>query len=386
MRGRSFVGLACLGVLGVLSSQAVAQVAPVGIPTVTVPTVTLPVPVPTVTLPLPGDGGGGGGGGGGGDGGGGGPSVPSDPVGDAADKLGDAVDGLFGGSGKESGSGGSGKGSGNAGSGNASAGKSGGQAKPSRRDPELRASHKKFKNRRQRGEPYGTTLSFWVAKRGLVRFFIRQEAPACREVGWFDVRAKPGVNRVRFLGRHRRKLLPPGTYTITAIAIRPSRDRSLGTVTVVIVPRNRETEDARRQPSRCGVSAMSAARRRASATSGNGGAGDGGAAVSTGDKKRSEGVAGATAAGAGFADSRAPRDGHVFGGAVPNPFEGAPGWLQASLLAALAVAILLLLAAALPARVIQPTAAATLIEYRRIDLAFAGAAILGAVAIAALLV
>ena len=105
-----------------------------------------------------------------------------------------------------------------------------------------------------------------------------------------------------------------------------------------------------------------------------------------------EGVAGADSAGEGAPEAvgpgvgsseSEPRDGHLLG-VVPTPFEGAPDWLQALLLVALAAAIILLLLAALPAERVRVAGASALVLHRRTELAVAGAAILAAVAILAL--
>jgi hypothetical protein len=60
--------------------------------------------------------------------------------------------------------------------------------------------------------------------------------------------------------------------------------------------------------------------------------------------------------------------------------------VQPLLLVALAGAILLLLAAAIPATAVRPVNAAPVVVRRRTEFALAGAMVLGAVAIAALIV
>ena len=369
------VSLALAGVLvGSLSADALGQAPGVTLPTL--PTVTVPtVTVPDITVPDTGGGGGGGGGGGSGGGGGGGGAGGGVPdASDVEEAVESVTSSLTGG----------GSGSGSGGSSASSSGSSGSRSaerrnEASREDPKLHTSRKKFKNRRERGEPYGTVLSFWLRRPATVRFLIRREAPDCAVVGSFTRRGQRGVNRVRFLGRYGGEALPAGTYRITAVAVRGERTKRLGSVRVVIVPPGRETEDARAQPSTCeGGSAVAGSDASALATLAGGDV-----AAQPGkkkNKKKGKGVAGA-AASSPHGTPDAPSGGVL--GVLPNPFDGVPLWLQLLLLALLALAIVLLLLAALPAPALRPTSAATFVARRRADLALTGALVLAGVAAAA---
>ena len=60
------------------------------------------------------------------------------------------------------------------------------------------------------------TFVFRVAGGGSIKFSVRQVAPVCRTVGSFTVRARAGLNRLRFTGRVRGHRLRTGTYQIRA--------------------------------------------------------------------------------------------------------------------------------------------------------------------------
>jgi hypothetical protein len=206
----------------------------VTVPTITVPSVTSPTPTPT---PPP-------------------ASVPSTPSVPSVSDVSGATSSI--GAASDSGSGSAASGSGSSVSPRA------GDARwtVTAKDPELRASRKKFKNVRERGEPYGTTLSFWLNRRGIVRLVIRREAPICDAIGIVTLRAEPGLNRVRFLGRWKRKPLPPGTYSVTGVVVRGGGVRSIGTVRLAIVGHSQDTDDARVRRSRCGAPAGTEAEER----------------------------------------------------------------------------------------------------------------------------
>jgi hypothetical protein len=329
--------------------------------------------------------------------------------------VGGVAGGSAGGAGGAGGTGGAGSGSGSAGGaapagGAASAGGAGGPgsgpgaASAPRR---VRAPQPMIRNTGDRRQRRAAVITFRLARPAVVRFRIRQEAPNCVVIGSFTVRGHAGRNRIRFAGRYRGVTLPPGTYTLTGHAFRNGRVTPLGTVTVVIVPEG--ATQARRRPSTCGgpddgVDATAAAELLAAA----GAQTQGGTAAGLG----ADGAAGEDKAGAGVASSvertdtggtdDADGDGEAAGAGagddgdddgssrpvlgVPNPFDEAPAWVQPLLLAALGGAILLLLLAAVPATAVRPVNAAPVVVRRRTELALAGAMILGAVAIAALIV
>jgi len=69
---------------------------------------------------------------------------------------------------------------------------------------------------------------------------------------------------------------------------------------------------------------------------------------------------------------------------IPNPFREAPAWLQPFMIGMAAVALILLPLGALPAWAIPWPGAAFFIAQRRTALVGAGAALLGALGVAAL--
>ena len=435
MRPTLLVCLALLAaLLGAWTADAVGQVPGVTLPAVTVPTVTLPA----VTLPSTDPNALTGGGGGSGGSGGGGSSTPRvSDVGDALDSAvssvsravsggsagkatsggsaGTATSGGSAGSGTSGGSAGSGTSGGSAGSGTSRSSSGSSASAGTGREREstalreyrgLHASRRKFKNLRESGEPYGTTLTFWLARPATVRFVMRQEAPDCAVVGTFERRGHEGVNRTRFVGRYKGRRLPPGTYRITAYAVRGGKARSLGSVRVAIVPAGRDTQDARVRRSTCrgakdgfdrslpgfAPGADGGATPSAGATASAGATPAAEAAASTetaSSRKKKQAVAAGTAsspreAAPEAADARREPRAPRVDALVPNPFEEGPSWLQALLLAALVLAILLLLAAAVPARALRPTSAAALVVDRRTDLALAAGLMFAAVAVATL--
>lgn len=358
---RAAVAFALAALAGVWTSFALGQIPGVTVPTVTVPTVTVPT-IPTVTVPVP---------------------LPlPDVTGPSTGTVKGTVKGTVQATGTALG-GVTGQGTGSTEGKKRSRKQQ--RAQPSRRDPELRAHPRRFKNRPEPGEPYGTTFSFWIGRSARVTFFIRRESPNCVFIGTFRYSAHKGVNRVRWFGHWRGKRLAPGTYRITARARRGTTARSLGSVRVVIAPANRDSEDVDPQPSQCTEASRSPTGEFSAENGGTTGAA--GARSGGSNEGAEEGVAGTTASSepppAGVNASGPIRDGRILG-VVPNPFEEAPSWLQAFLLGALGAAILLLLLAAVPAPALRPTGAATFVARRRTDLALAGAMILAAVTVAAL--
>lgn len=69
----------------------------------------------------------------------------------------------------------------------------------------------------------GAALRFRLSRAALVRFEVIASGAAVRRTpttgGRFSVRAKGGLNRVRFSGRLRGRPLAPGTYVLRAVAI-----------------------------------------------------------------------------------------------------------------------------------------------------------------------
>jgi hypothetical protein len=59
------------------------------------------------------------------------------------------------------------------------------------------------------------TLTFRLASAGRVRFAVTELAPACREIGSFAIAGRAGVNRVLLRGRVGSRRLEPGTYLLS---------------------------------------------------------------------------------------------------------------------------------------------------------------------------
>jgi hypothetical protein len=258
----------------------------------------------------------------------------------------------------------------------------------------VRAPEAGIQNTGARKARRAAVISFALRRPARVRFVVRQESPACVVVGAFSVRGHVGRNRIRFNGRVAGVVLPPGTYSLTGTALRRGRDVALGRVLVVVVPEGANPERARPAATTCrgpkdgreGREEFLAAARSATSTgSGATGARVGGNPVEPGDAPGADqaGVAGESIALKPSAPARDAGGGGLIA-SVPNPFSGAPAWLQPLLLLALAGGILLLLAAALPTSAVRPAAAAPIVYRRRPELALAGATIFAVVAFAAL--
>jgi hypothetical protein len=78
----------------------------------------------------------------------------------------------------------------------------------------------------------GTTLVVALTRRALLRVTIVRVYPSCERVGSFRVRARRGVNRVRFNGRFRGRPLPEGTYRLLVQA--RGQERAAVSVTIVV--------------------------------------------------------------------------------------------------------------------------------------------------------
>jgi hypothetical protein len=79
----------------------------------------------------------------------------------------------------------------------------------------------------------GTTLAFTLTRRAVVRFTIVRVYPSCKRIGSFSVRARRGVNRVRFNGRFRGRPLAAGTYRLLVHS--RGQARAAAAVTIVVV-------------------------------------------------------------------------------------------------------------------------------------------------------
>ena len=229
------------------------------------------------------------------------------------------------------------------------------------------------------------TLTVWLARPALVRLLVRQEAPVCRVWGTLLREGDRGLNRFRFQGRIRGKLLPPGTYRVRAEAIRAGADDRLGAVTVEIAPRSRKVQRVRAASSTCESPISEVTDEQAAAANSRLRTGPAEPRESAGDGAE---VASATAEKPSVRPAvdrvPVPDDGASVVGAIPNPFRDAPGWLQPLMLGMLVLAIILLQLGVLPARLIPSSDAALFVARRRPAFLGAGAGLLGALGVAVL--
>ena len=258
------------------------------------------------------------------------------------------------------------------------------------RDRPLVASRRAFKARSEGARRVGVVLSFSLSKPAVVRIRVRLEAPDCRFIGSFTVRAHAGRNRIRFPGRIRGKELSPGTYGIAAFAVRGGRVHPLGRIRVVVVPPDADVESARPARATCTGpregfygTASSSLPADGDGLSSAGGAGR--------DSQRGQ-VAGVTASGtrsnSAEAVDRGGRStrGDRLLGVVANPFDDGPAWLEPLVLWAIGLALALLLLAALPGALLRGGQIAALVAKRRTEFATVGATLLAAIVVAALVV
>jgi hypothetical protein len=95
----------------------------------------------------------------------------------------------------------------------------------------------------------GTTLIFRLTRPTVLRVTIFRVFPDCKRVGSFAVRAHAGVNRVRFRGRIRGRVLPAGGYRLVVRARGAERDAAA----IPIVVAHGETSKAQLRQARTTV-------------------------------------------------------------------------------------------------------------------------------------
>ena len=78
----------------------------------------------------------------------------------------------------------------------------------------------------------GTTLIFRLTKPAVLHVTIVRVFPSCKRIGGFTVRAHAGVNRIRFRGRFRGRVLPVGGYRLIVRA--RGAERAAAAVPIVI--------------------------------------------------------------------------------------------------------------------------------------------------------
>jgi hypothetical protein len=105
----------------------------------------------------------------------------------------------------------------------------------------VRASRTIVRPGRKRG---GTTLVFRLSRRATLRITVMRVYPSCRRVGAFTVRARPGMNRIRFRGRLRGRPLPEGGYRLI-VRVRGAR-RDAAAIPIVIANGKMSTAELRK--------------------------------------------------------------------------------------------------------------------------------------------
>jgi hypothetical protein len=204
---------------------------------------------------------------------------------------------------------------------------------------------------------------FRSPRAGKLRVEIFQVFPECRSIGFFSQRVRAGANRVKFTGRFRGRRLPPGTYELRAaderipvvvrkrrppVRIRPDRVKS-------VCPQSTST-GAFERPILAGVSRTQPP----------------GSPSPSVAPKTSE-----------VAPPPTPAQ-RVLG--VTEEIAESIAELHPAFFVLLALAIMLLAVASVPASAIPHRTAATAVAHRRIELTLAGALALGVVVAAYLVV
>jgi hypothetical protein len=192
-----------------------------------------------------------------------------------------------------------------------------------------------------------TTLLFRLSRPGIVELVFTRIAPDCRVVGRLRVAGRAGLNRLRFRGRIGRRVLPAGTYRVTARGSIRMQTR----LVIVGLPNPRPGEIA--------------AARAANAC----------AAADSGQESTTGGAAGPTTGGS---DRPAPKSESIFtraAGVLGAQFTRAVELVQAVppfLFVILALAIALLALAATPLRATPSLRLRKLLAYHRELVALAG--------------
>jgi hypothetical protein len=214
-----------------------------------------------------------------------------------------------------------------------------------------------------------------------VRFTVVRVYPTCERVGSFRVRARAGVNRVKFRGRLRGRPLDEGTYRLL---VRPRGARAdaaaLKLVVVRGAPLSAQELRAARDANVCGTS--SAADGVAAVTAlgwSPTSRATSGSVLGTTPSDRGSGGARDDDASAGSpltAAGRVGRGAKTLGTRFTKALDD-PAAIHPLVWGALALAILLLALAAIPAETLV-TARAEALAYRRFEVALAGAGALAA--------
>jgi hypothetical protein len=194
-------------------------------------------------------------------------------------------------------------------------------------------------------------LLFRLSRPALVELLFTRIAPDCRFVGRLRVAGRAGLNRVRFRGRIGRRVLPAGTYRVTARTLRPRGSTNMQTRLVIV---------GRPNPASGELAAARAANACAAGA------------------RDDESVTGVAAPTTGAADRGAPESESIFDravGVLGAQFTRAVELVQAVppfLFVILALAIALLTLAATPLRATPSLRLRKLLAYHRELVALAG--------------
>jgi hypothetical protein len=218
-----------------------------------------------------------------------------------------------------------------------------------------------------------TTIVFRLARPAVVRFTVVRVYPTCEHIGVFRVRARAGVNRIRWRGRLKGRPLAEGTYRLLVRARGAGRDAAA--LKLVVVRGRPLSASALREARSANVCSPSAT--------------FDGEAVETA-LIASPPAAGRTAAPRGSDRPAKPSKKNPFANAASGVGRGAealgtrfrkavedPRSIHPLVWAALALAILLLAVAAVPSAALANARAET-IAYKRFEIALAGTAALAA--------
>jgi hypothetical protein len=226
-----------------------------------------------------------------------------------------------------------------------------------------------------------TTIVFRLARPSVVRFTVVRVYPTCERVGSFLVRARAGVNRVKFRGRLKGRPLQEGTYRLLVRARGARADAAaLKLVVVRGEPLSVEELRAARNANVCGLTSgvdgeAAETALGGSSTSGVGGTSANAPGTSASDRGSEgagvdDGGGGGPLAAAGTIGRGAKTLGKSFTKATEDPAS-----IHPLVGAALVLAILLLALAAVPPAALV-SARAEAIAYRRFEVALAGTAAL----------
>lgn len=217
-------------------------------------------------------------------------------------------------------------------------------------------------------------MTFVLPAAARVVFTVNQVSPACVGIGHFAVKGHAGLNRVRFAGRVRGKMLGPGTYRISA---RTAAGRVLRRVTLVVVGGS--------APSRSELRALRAANtctgENGTSTAAVTGTGGDGSSAAPGQNLPHP-LAQAPKLSSGLPAAREP---NLHSGVLATSVEKTAKAIRPLLVALLALAILLLAIASVPRLGVAEPRFNYLLARHRLELAGLGAASLVAVAVAFLL-